>query len=98
MTYWEGFLALDIGQLILLSKVRYFLMTSNYCKVQYKRPSLVFIWAKILVIDCSCQEDLVRDQSQKNSLILLQDPLMLLQHKAWAVFVLSSWHGSRLDR
>jgi len=57
LTYWEGFLALDIGQLILLSK-----------------------------------EDLVRDQSQKNSLTLLQDPPMLPQHKTWAVFVLSSWH------
>ena len=54
------------------------------------RPLLVFIWAKILAVDPSCQHDLVRDQSHKYFLTVLQDPGMLIQHKTWAVFVLCS--------
>lgn len=70
------------------------------------RPLLVFIWAKILAVDSSCQVDLVRDQSHKyfltvlqvvtlvvyppGNILILQDPAMLPQHKTWAVFVLSS--------
>merc|ERR1719167_62043 len=53
------------------------------------RPLLVFIWAKILAVDSSCQTDLVRDQSHKYFLTVLQDPAMLPQHKTWAVFVLA---------
>ena len=45
---------------------------------------MVFIWAKILAVDSSCQQDLVRDQSHKYFLTVLP------QHKTWAVFVLSS--------
>ena len=51
---------------------------------------MVFIWAKILSVDSSCQQDLVRDQSHKYFLTVLQDPAMLPQHKTWAVFVLYS--------
>merc|ERR1719192_1807667 len=54
------------------------------------RPLLVFIWAKILAVDSSCQQDLVRDQSHKYFLTVLQDPTMLPQYKTWAVFVLAS--------
>ena len=54
------------------------------------RPLLVFIWAKILAVDSSCQQDLVRDQSHKYFLTVLQDSTMLPQHKTWAVFVLAS--------
>ena len=54
------------------------------------RPLLVFIWAKILAVDSSCQQDLVRDQSHKYFLTVLQDPAMLPQNKTWAVFVLYS--------
>jgi len=54
------------------------------------RPLLVFIWAKILAVDSSCQQDLVRDQSHKYFLTVLQDPAMLPQHKTWAVFVLAT--------
>jgi regulator-associated protein of mTOR len=54
------------------------------------RPLLVFIWAKILAVDASCQQDLVRDQSHKYFLTVLQDSQMQLQHKTWAVFVLAS--------
>ena len=50
---------------------------------------------QILAVDQSCQHDLVRDQgsgirSHKYFLTVLQDPAMLVQHKTWAVFVLSS--------
>ena len=51
---------------------------------------MVFIWAKILAVDSSCQQDLVRDQSHKYFLTVLQDQAMLPQHMTWAVFVLSS--------
>ena len=54
------------------------------------RSLLVFIWAKILAVDPSCQNDLVRDQSHKYFLTVVQDPAMLVQHKTWAVFVLAS--------
>ena len=39
--------------------------------VRELRPLLVFIWAKILAVDSSCQQDLVRDQSHKYSLTML---------------------------
>ena len=41
-------------------------------------------------MDSSCQNDLVRNQSHKYFLTVLQDPGMMVQHKTWAVFVLSS--------
>lgn len=54
------------------------------------RPLLVFLWAKILAVDGSCQQDLVREQSHKYFLAVLQDAAMLPEHKTWSVFVLSS--------
>jgi regulator-associated protein of mTOR len=54
------------------------------------RPLLVFLWAKILAVDGSCQQDLVREQSHKYFLAVLQDAAMLPDHKTWSVFVLSS--------
>ena len=39
--------------------------------VRELRPLLVFVWAKILAVDYSCQQDLVRDQSHKYSLTML---------------------------
>lgn len=54
------------------------------------RPLLVFLWAKILAVDSSCQQDLVRDQSHRYFLAVLQDAVMLPEHKTWSVFVLSS--------
>ena len=80
---------MDIGQSILLSLLGYSPMYSSCCKVQ-QRALLVFIWAKILAVDSSCQQDLVRDQSHKYFLTVLQDPAMLPQNKTWAVFVLYS--------
>ncbi|CAH1187445.1 unnamed protein product [Phyllotreta striolata] len=37
------------------------------------RPLLVFIWAKILAVDNTCQSDLVRDNGHKYFLSILQD-------------------------
>ena len=35
-------------------------------------------------------KDLVRDQSHRYFLAVLQDPAMLTEHKTWSVFILSS--------
>uniref|UniRef100_A0A8C8H6P4 Raptor N-terminal CASPase-like domain-containing protein n=1 Tax=Oncorhynchus tshawytscha TaxID=74940 RepID=A0A8C8H6P4_ONCTS len=40
------------------------------------RPLLVFIWAKILAVDSSCQADLVKDNGHKYFLSVLADPYM----------------------
>ena len=66
------------------------LTRASHWSARELRPLLVFIWAKILAVDPSCQHDLVRDQSHKYFLTVLQDPAMLVQHKTWAVFVLTS--------
>ncbi|KAG8222535.1 hypothetical protein J437_LFUL004571 [Ladona fulva] len=41
------------------------------------RPLLVFIWAKILAVDSTCQADLVRENGHKYFLSVLQDPTIL---------------------
>uniref|UniRef100_A0AAQ4R5Y1 Regulatory-associated protein of mTOR n=1 Tax=Gasterosteus aculeatus aculeatus TaxID=481459 RepID=A0AAQ4R5Y1_GASAC len=59
------------------------------------RPMLVFIWAKILAVDSSCQADLVKDNGHKYFLSVLADSYMpffsLLQaeHRTMAVFILA---------
>ncbi|XP_022708704.1 regulatory-associated protein of mTOR-like isoform X2 [Varroa jacobsoni] len=53
------------------------------------RPLLVFIWTKILAVDCSYQQDLVRENSHKYFLAILQDSTMLMQHRTMAAFILS---------
>ncbi|XP_014681197.1 PREDICTED: regulatory-associated protein of mTOR-like [Priapulus caudatus] len=40
------------------------------------RPLLVFIWAKILAVDSTCQTDLVKDNGHKYFLSVLADPCM----------------------
>merc|ERR1719192_897115 len=80
---WAVHLALSVGIFPYVLK----LLQSSAREL---RPLLVFIWAKILSVDPSCQHDLVRDQSHKYFLTVLQDPAMLVQHKTWAVFVLTS--------
>lgn len=52
------------------------------------RPCLIFIWAKILAVDSSCQFDLVRDQGLKYFLSALQEQ-ELYSHRTYAAFVLS---------
>ncbi|XP_031551677.1 regulatory-associated protein of mTOR-like [Actinia tenebrosa] len=54
------------------------------------RPLLVFIWAKILAVDSSCQSDLVKDSGHKYFLSVLADPYMPAEHRTMAAFVLST--------
>ncbi|XP_074648053.1 regulatory-associated protein of mTOR-like isoform X2 [Tubulanus polymorphus] len=53
------------------------------------RPLLVFIWAKILAVDTSCQADLVKDNGHKYFLQVLADPYMPSEHRTMAAFVLA---------
>nr|XP_039265005.1 regulatory-associated protein of mTOR-like [Styela clava] len=53
------------------------------------RPLLVFIWAKILAVDCACQADLVKDGGHHYFLRVLQDPHMSSEHRTMATFVLT---------
>ncbi|XP_052856636.1 regulatory-associated protein of mTOR [Drosophila gunungcola] len=52
------------------------------------RPVLVFIWAKILAVDPSCQVDLVKEY--KYFLSVLQDTAVSKEHRTLSAFVLSS--------
>ncbi|XP_076243064.1 regulatory associated protein of MTOR complex 1 isoform X2 [Calliopsis andreniformis] len=54
------------------------------------RPLLVFIWAKILAVDSTCQADLVRDGGHKYFLSVLQDTSIPSEHRTLAAFVLAS--------
>lgn len=54
------------------------------------RPLLVFIWAKILAVDVTCQVDLVCDQGQKYFLSVLQDSQITPKYRTLAAFVLAS--------
>lgn len=54
------------------------------------RPLLVFIWAKILAVDVTCQVDLVCDQGQKYFLSVLQDSAITPKYRTLAAFVLAS--------
>lgn len=53
------------------------------------RPLLVFIWAKILAVDSSCQADLVKDNGHKYFLSVLADGYMRAEDRTMAAFVLS---------
>ncbi|XP_072168199.1 regulatory-associated protein of mTOR-like [Diadema setosum] len=53
------------------------------------RPLLVFIWAKILAVDRSCNADLVKDTGHKYFLSVLADPYMVAEHRTMAAFVLA---------
>ncbi|XP_017064130.1 regulatory-associated protein of mTOR [Drosophila eugracilis] len=52
------------------------------------RPVLVFIWAKILAVDPTCQVDLVKEY--KYFLSVLQDTSVSKEHRTLSAFVLSS--------
>ncbi|XP_055596316.1 regulatory-associated protein of mTOR [Uranotaenia lowii] len=58
------------------------------------RPFLVFIWAKILAVDGTCQIDLIRDQGHKYFLAALQDTTPCQgfkgNHRVYAAFVLAN--------
>ncbi|CAB3367387.1 Hypothetical predicted protein [Cloeon dipterum] len=53
------------------------------------RPLLVFIWAKILAVDRTCQSDLVRDSGHKYFLSVLQDYTMSSENRTTAAFILA---------
>ncbi|XP_044734524.1 regulatory-associated protein of mTOR [Chrysoperla carnea] len=64
------------------------------------RPLLVFIWAKILAVDTSCQSDLVRENGHKYFLSVLQDPSTKFEHRTLAAFSLACivWNYSAGQR
>ncbi|CAG5135312.1 unnamed protein product, partial [Candidula unifasciata] len=53
------------------------------------RPLLVFIWAKILAVDQSCQADLVKDSGHKYFLSVLADPSIGAEYRTMAAFVVA---------
>ena len=58
------------------------------------RPLLLFIWAKILAVDVTCQAELVRDGGHKYFLTVLQDPQVPDDQRTLAAFVIARvvWH------
>ncbi|XP_045213850.2 regulatory-associated protein of mTOR-like isoform X2 [Mercenaria mercenaria] len=79
---WAVSLALSVGIFPYVLK----LLQSNAREL---RPLLVFIWAKILSVDSSCQADLVKDNGHKYFLSVLADPYMPSKQKSMAAFVLA---------
>ncbi|XP_014472593.1 PREDICTED: regulatory-associated protein of mTOR isoform X3 [Dinoponera quadriceps] len=80
---WAVNLALSVGIFPYVLK----LLQSNAREL---RPLLVFIWAKILAVDNTCQADLVRDGGHKYFLSVLQDTSTPSEHRTLAAFVLAS--------
>ncbi|XP_025084218.1 regulatory-associated protein of mTOR-like isoform X3 [Pomacea canaliculata] len=54
------------------------------------RPPLVFIWAKIMAVDSSCQVDLVKDKGHLYFLSVLGDQYMPAEYRTMAAFVLTA--------
>ncbi|XP_033214111.1 regulatory-associated protein of mTOR isoform X2 [Belonocnema kinseyi] len=79
---WAVNLALSVGIFPYVLK----LLQSNAREL---RPLLVFIWAKILAVDNTCQADLVRDNGHKYFLSVLQDTTVPSEHRTLAAFVLA---------
>ncbi|PSN48417.1 Regulatory-associated protein of mTOR [Blattella germanica] len=86
---WAVNLALSVGIFPYVLK----LLQSNAREL---RPLLVFIWAKILAVDSTCQADLVRDNGHKYFLSVLQDPSMHV--RAAAVYALGTFVSSVTER
>ncbi|KZC07312.1 Regulatory-associated protein of mTOR [Dufourea novaeangliae] len=80
---WAVNLALSVGIFPYVLK----LLQSNAREL---RPLLVFIWAKILAVDSTCQGDLVRDGGHKYFLSVLQDTSVPSEYRTLAAFVLAS--------
>ncbi|OWA52977.1 Regulatory-associated protein of mTOR [Hypsibius exemplaris] len=53
------------------------------------RPLLVFIWAKILAVDDTCQSEIVREGGHKYFLDILTDSYLPVEHRTMAAFVIS---------
>ncbi|KAG5869942.1 hypothetical protein JTB14_023212 [Gonioctena quinquepunctata] len=79
---WAVNLALSVGIFPYVLK-----LLQSYAKEL--RPLLVFIWAKILAVDNTCQSDLVRDNGHKYFLSVLQDTSISSEHRTQATFVLA---------
>ncbi|CAG2120590.1 unnamed protein product, partial [Medioppia subpectinata] len=79
---WAVHLALSVGIFPYVLK----LLQSSAREL---RPLLVFIWAKVLAVDQSCQADLVRDNSHRYFLSVLSDQHMPEEHRTMAAFVMA---------
>ncbi|XP_060802739.1 regulatory-associated protein of mTOR [Amyelois transitella] len=53
------------------------------------RASMVYIWAKIIAVDPTCQVDLVNAKGHKYFLAILQDPTVDITHRTLAAYVLA---------
>ncbi|CAG0912964.1 unnamed protein product [Notodromas monacha] len=79
---WAVNLALSVGIFPYVLK----LLQSNAREL---RPLLVYIWAKILAVDDTCQSDLLRDGGHKYFLAIMSDPHMSADERCAAVFVIA---------
>ncbi|XP_059163901.1 regulatory-associated protein of mTOR-like isoform X2 [Physella acuta] len=80
--HWAVNLALSVGIFPYVLK----LLQSSAKEL---RPLLVFIWAKILAVDPSCQIDLVKDSGHKYFLGVLSETSMAAEHRTMAAFVMA---------
>ncbi|CAB3987511.1 regulatory-associated of mTOR-like [Paramuricea clavata] len=87
---WAVHLALSVGIFPYVLK----LLQSSAREL---RPLLVFIWAKILAVDNSCQADLVKDNGHRYFLSVLADPYMPPEHRTMAAFILATIVKDYLD-
>ncbi|CAL8124186.1 unnamed protein product [Orchesella dallaii] len=81
--WWAVNLALSVGIFPYVLK----LLQSSAKEL---RPLLVFIWAKILAVDQTCQTDLVRDGSHKYFIQMVGDNTLSYEYRTMGVFVLSN--------
>lgn len=79
---WAVNLALSVGIF------PYILKLLQSCAQELRKP-LVFIWAKILAVDMSCQIDLVRDSGHRYFLSVLSDVAVAAEYRTMAAFVMS---------
>ncbi|XP_065210456.1 regulatory-associated protein of mTOR isoform X2 [Planococcus citri] len=79
---WAVNLALSVGIFPYMLK----LLQSSARELRYL---LVFIWAKILAVDSSCQVDLVRDNGYRYFLQILQDYSVASDHRTIAAFAMA---------
>ncbi|XP_065322329.1 regulatory-associated protein of mTOR-like isoform X2 [Gordionus sp. m RMFG-2023] len=54
------------------------------------RPLLVYVWAKILSVDNSCQADLIKENGHKYFITVLCDITMPIEYRTMALFCISS--------
>ncbi|CAI8016839.1 Regulatory-associated protein of mTOR [Geodia barretti] len=59
-------------------------------KLRELQPILMFIWAKILAVDPSCQKDLVKDNGYKYFVQVLGDTSMQCEYRTMAAFAISA--------